>query len=87
MPTFYKDVDAEINLSVDEFIELCSEKDINEFIETLKATGQWIILNNLAHNESIQETEFNKMLIKLYKNRLQLTNEEDEILRKISSRL
>lgn len=87
MPTFYKDVEAEIDLSVDEFIELCSEKDINKFIETLKATGRWIILNNPAHNESIQETEFNEMLIKLYKNRLRLTNEEDEILRKIASRL
>ncbi len=85
MPTFYKDVEAEIDLSIDEFIELCSEKDINEFIETLKATGQWIILNS-SYNESIQEIEFNEILIKLYKNRLQLTNEEDEILRKIASR-
>lgn len=85
MPQFYKNVDAEIDLSVDEFIELCSEKDINKFIETLKATERWFILNP-SHKDSIPETEFNNMLIKIYKNRLQLSVEEEEILRKIANR-
>ena len=85
MPRFYKDVDAEIDLSVDEFIELCSERDINEFFDTLKATKRWFILNP-SHRDSIPETEFNNVLIKIYQNRLQLTNEEEETLRKIASR-
>jgi hypothetical protein len=85
MPQFYKDVEAEIDLSVDEFIELCSERDIHEFVDILKATKRWFILNS-SHDDSIIETEFNDMLIKIYQNRLQLTNEEDEILRKIANR-
>ena len=85
MPHFYKDVEAEINLSVDEFIEECSEKDINEFVDTLKATNRWIILNSDKRN-SLPEIEFNETLTKIYQNRLQLTNEEDELLRKIASR-
>ena len=85
MPQFYKDVDAEINLSVDEFIELCSERDIQEFVDTLRETRRWFILNP-THRDSISEVEFNNTLIKIYKNRLCLTNEEDELLRKIASR-
>jgi len=79
MPRFYKDVDAEIDLSVDEFIELCSERDINEFVE--KATKRWFILNP-TRNDSLLEKEFNDTLIKIYQNRLQLTNEEEELLKK-----
>lgn len=86
MPQFYKDVEAEIDLSIDEFIELCSEKDINEFVETLKSTGRWFIINP-SHRDSILEKEFDEMLIKIYKNRLRLTTEEDELLKKIASRL
>lgn len=85
MPQFYKDVEAEIDLSIDEFIEECSENDIYEFIETLKATGRWFIINP-SHEDSIPETEFNNTLIKIYQNRLQLTNEEEELLKKIASR-
>lgn len=85
MPQFYKNVEAEIDLSVDEFIELCSERDIQTFVDTLKATGRWFILNP-SYSDSIPETEFNDMLIKIYKNRLLLTKEEDEILRKIANR-
>lgn len=85
MPQFYKDVEAEIDLSVDEFIELCSERDINKFVDTLKSTGRWFILNSNPKS-SVLEKEFNDMLIKIYKNRLQLTNEEDELLRKIANR-
>lgn len=85
MPQFYKDVETEIDLSIDEFIEECSENDIYKFIETLKATGRWFIINP-SHEDSTPETEFNNTLIKIYQNRLQLTNEEDEILKKIASR-
>jgi hypothetical protein len=85
MPQFYKDVEAEIDLSVDEFIELCSERDINKFIDTLKSTGRWFILNS-SREDSIIETEFNDMLIKIHQNRLRLTNEEDELLKKIANR-
>lgn len=85
MPQFYKDVEAEINLSIDEFIEECSEKDINTFVDILKSTGRWFILNS-NKADSIPETEFNNILINIYQNRLRLTNEEDELLRKIASR-
>jgi hypothetical protein len=85
MPQFYKDVEAEIDLSVDEFIELCSERDIHEFVDILKATKRWFILNS-SREDSIIETEFNDMLIKIHQNRLRLTNEEDELLKKIANR-
>ena len=85
MPQFYKDVEAEIDLSVDEFIELCSERDIHEFVDILKATKRWFILNS-SREDSIIETEFNDMLIKIHQNRLRLTNEEDKLLKKIANR-
>jgi RNA polymerase sigma-54 factor len=61
------------------------ERDIQEFVDTLRETRRWFILNP-SRRDSILETEFNNTLIKIYKNRLCLTNEEDELLRKIASR-
>ena len=82
MPKFYKDV--EIDLSVDEFIMLCSENDIYEFVDKLKSTNKWII--EPINGESILKDEFNKTINKIYQNRLQLTQEEDELLKKIANR-
>lgn len=85
MPTFYQDVEVEVDLDVNDFISCCSREEIDELIYTLKKEG-YLINNIIKSEDSILETEFNNTINKIQSNRLRLTNEEDEILRKIASR-
>jgi hypothetical protein len=81
MPTFYAE---NIDIDVDEFIDSCSRKEINELIDYLVEDGYVIKVTGIK--QSVPEAEFNQLLDKLSQNRLRLTNEEEELLKKIASR-
>jgi hypothetical protein len=81
MPTFYAE---NIDIDVDEFIDSCSRKEINELIDYLVEDRYVIKVTGIK--QSVPETEFNQLLDKLSQNRLCLTNEEEELLKKIASR-
>jgi hypothetical protein len=81
MPTFYAE---NIDIDVDEFIDSCSRKEINELIDYLVEDGYVIKVTGIK--QSVPEAEFNQLLDKLSQNRLCLTNEEEELLKKIASR-
>lgn len=82
MPQFYTDV--EVDLGVNDFIDECNDKEIKELVETLKKQGH---INDLYDDSSIIGKEFSDIINKIYKNRLRLTIEEDDLLKKIASRL
>ncbi len=82
MPQFYTE---DINLDVDDFINACSRRELEELIDCLVEDG-YVIRGVKDVNLSIPEIEFNQLLDKLSKNRLRLTNEEDELLKKIANR-
>jgi ribosomal protein S8 len=86
MPTFYQD--AEIEVSVDEFYSECSSSEKEELVDLLKDDGYLkdeVITSE--DTETYMYDEFNIALQKLSTNRLVLSVEEEEIIKKIASRL
>jgi ribosomal protein S8 len=86
MPTIYQQ--AEIEVSIDEFYSECSSSEKEELIDYLKDDGYLkdeVIIDE--DNSTYLENEFNIALQKLSANRLVLSIEEEEIIKKIASRL
>lgn len=87
----YFDYDGSISVDPYEYVNNCSEDEIEELIQHLVDGGclpPFIIEGKYVgtQTQSIPEEEFGKTMSKIVSNRLQLTNEEDEILRKIANR-
>jgi SOS response regulatory protein OraA/RecX len=87
MPTFYEETDFDIG--VDDFLEECSNFEIEEVIDYLEEMGY---LKNYKRSEGgtpvgILEEEFQERIKKLSESRHRLTLEEEEIIKKISDRL
>jgi hypothetical protein len=80
MPVFNIDEEKVVDVSIGEFLDACEIHEIEELISTLKNEG-WF-----NYPRSIMEIEFDNITKKIYQNRLQLTNEEEEVLKKIASR-
>lgn len=79
--------DVEIEIDVDNFLYECSESEIEELIELLKDQGYLKNPNkkNLSEDNMLDK-EYHANLDKLYGNRINLTLEEEETIRKIASR-
>jgi hypothetical protein len=85
MPDFYID---SIDISPSEFVDACSDGEINQLIEILIEDGyidHKIIINN--SNKTPDEQLFGQSLAKLIENKHRLTNAEEEVINKISNRL
>ena len=80
MPVFNIDEEKVMDVSIEEFLDACEMHEIEELLSTLKNEG-WF-----NYPRSVMEIEFDNITKKIYQNRLQLTNEEEEILKKIASR-
>ena len=86
MPYFTPDVD-DLNIDVDDFYYEMSDDDKVEMYELLKEDGYGSSLKKEDEKPlSVPEWEFTNIMSKISSNRLQLTNEEDEMLKKIASR-
>lgn len=87
MPRFseYTELEVDIKITPEEFVAECSESEIKELIDELKLEGY---LDDDTHTDSIYPIadEFYTNISKIRQNRLSLTIEEDEMLRKIASR-
>lgn len=89
MPYFSYDGDIKIN--PDEYIDSCNKNEIEELIKCLineKHLPPSVIKGKYVgiQSQSIPEIEFGEIISKIASNRLQLTNEEDELLKKIANR-
>lgn len=83
MPKFY--TDSEINLEVDEFLDECSDSEINEVIQYL------IRVNSIppisTHNRiSVAEAEFENAVNKLHGEWNRLSKEDEETIKRIASK-
>jgi hypothetical protein len=85
MPVFYEE--AEFEMDPRDFLEECSPREIEEIIGHLEEMGHLSKIRNEYGIGSILENEFQKMIGKISSSRLRLTNEEEEIIKKISDRL
>jgi hypothetical protein len=91
MPEFseYVEVEAEIEVSVDDFIEACSPGEIEELITALEEDG-YIKPRSSTENvepRSLLDIEWDEVCTKLNSSRLVLTTEEEETIKRIASRL
>lgn len=76
MPNFSTDSD----ISVDEFLDMCDEKELNEVVDWIKEN------TDLYPGEGIiPETPFDYALINLIGCKHRLTKEEEEIIMNISN--
>jgi succinate dehydrogenase flavin-adding protein (antitoxin of CptAB toxin-antitoxin module) len=87
MPRFleYVETEAELDISVSDFFNELNHKEVKELINIL-IEEDYIKRNDVVEDESIYEWEFNKMIKKITDNRVMLTAEEEELLKKISDR-
>jgi hypothetical protein len=74
------DFTASIDISPSDYIYECSDYEIKELITELKESGY-------LKGDIIIDDEWTEMINKIYKNRLLLSNEDEEIIRNISKKL
>jgi hypothetical protein len=77
MPTYYQEVEAEIEVTPSDFYSECSDSDINELIELLKEDGYLDGRPLLApQNSSINYDQHVKLCNSLIENYYRLSNED-----------
>lgn len=93
------DFTAEIEIEPWEYVNDCSSQEIDELIEVLHQDGSLkdyfqkhgIVdpdsVIQIQNNGSLLDVEWTEVIVKLSRNRLILTTEEEEIIKKIAQRL
>ena len=87
MPEFYVE---DIDIDPSEFIDACSKREIEELIDALTEDGYIVKpINSVPlEDKNLLDEEWDEVMGKLAgRGRLRLTNEEEEIIRKIANRL
>lgn len=84
MPDFYVD---DLDISPSDFVDACSKREIAELIEILIEDGYVDNQSILKTNGTYDDESYTKALVKLSESRRRLTNEEEEIIKKIADRL
>ena len=86
MATFW--TQAEVDLSVDDIYENLSDREVKKLIDLLVSEGE-VISTNVGKNESMSflDEEWKKTLINLMNNRHRLSNEDEELIKKIAQKL
>jgi ribosomal protein S8 len=85
MPEFYVE---DIDIDPDEFVSSCSSEEVQELIDILVEDGYINKKDVISTEKSILDEEWDEVIGKLEgRGRLHLTNEEEEIIRKIANRL
>lgn len=86
MPRFYQEVEADIDIDVEDFIYECSYRDIEKIIQILVEKGKLPKTLEKSQNLTLNEKMWYETTEKLRCNRLTLTNEEIEYIENISKR-
>jgi hypothetical protein len=76
--------EVEVDIDVDDFLESCSRREKEDLVKRLKELNLWE--ETASENLSIMDLEWKETLAKLANARLQLTNEEEEIIKKIANK-
>jgi hypothetical protein len=87
MPGFYVE---DLDIDPSEFVDACSKREIEELIDALTEDGYIVKpINSVPlEDKNLLDEEWDEVMSKLAgRGRLRLTNEEEEIIRKIANRL
>jgi hypothetical protein len=89
MPKFYEmvEVETEVWVDVQEFIDQCSEKEIQKMIKILAEDGQIKKRDIKSKNNNLSDEMWQEKVEKILENRLILTDEEILVIEKIAGRL
>jgi len=90
MPRFYQEVEAEVDVDVEEFIYECSERDIEKLIQLLVEEGRLpktLETFSKSQNLTLTEKMWYETTEKIRAHRLALTIEEIDIIENIAKRL
>lgn len=86
MPYISVDVDissfVEADVDIDDFLSACNKKDIQYIIESLREDGHLVDSDLLE-----RRTEMDDVLLKIIDSQIQLTIEEEAIIKIIANRL
>ena len=82
MPYIFTEI--EVDVDVDDFLESCSRREKEQLVKKLKEGDLWE--DTKSDNLSLMELEWNETLTKLSNARLRITNEEEEIIKKIANK-
>lgn len=82
----YVEVEAEIDVSVDEIYEAMSERELKQFITILEQEG-YIRAELIKESGTPDEMEWEKVVDKLANGRVYLTLEEEELIKKLTERI
>jgi hypothetical protein len=84
------DFSTEIDIEPYEYVSACSKREIVELLESLVEGGHisrsTITTIDADRNKNLLDEEWDVITDKLNQNRLMLSNEEEELIRKISKR-
>jgi hypothetical protein len=84
------DFSTEIDIEPYEYVSACSKREIVELLESLVEGGyisrSAVIAIETDRNKNLLDEEWDVITDKLNQNRLMLSNEEEELIRKISKR-
>lgn len=88
MPTFYQEVEAEVDVDIDDFLSACSSREIKQLINALIEDDYLKPSASKVPNESKSylDTEWDELTDKFSEIRLRLTQEDEESLRSILKR-
>ena len=89
MPTFYQDVEAEVEIEIEEFVDALSNSEKQELIDYLIDENYITSQNKIStskNNTTLQQQEFENALENLKQNRLRLSNEEEQLIINISNK-
>jgi hypothetical protein len=80
MPYF----DTEVDVSVDDFLSACNTREIEKMIDYLIDDG-YLVDRSVSKQQDLSplEIEWEDMINKLSQLRLRITNEDEEIIKKI----
>jgi hypothetical protein len=88
MPSFYQEVEAEVDIDVEDFIDECSDREIEKLIKYLIEEGKLpksLTKYGQSQNLSVNDVLWYETISKIQSNRLGMTDEEIEIIEKIAN--
>jgi hypothetical protein len=86
MPYITKYQDVEMDIEIEEFVDECTTGEINILIKYLKKEGH-LNSDEFNANKTLLDIEWAKIIKKISgNNRLRLSIEEEEIIRKIAKK-
>ena len=89
MPSFYQEVETEVDIDVEDFIDECSDREIEKLIKYLIEEGKLpksLTNYGQSQNLSVNDVLWYETISKIQSNRLGMTDEEIEIIEKIANR-